>query len=51
MNLFTKRVSVQVAISLVGCSVALPQGRPLDPQLNAPVDTAPDTPANETKTN
>ena len=25
------------------------QKRPLDPQLNAPVDTAPDRPANETK--
>jgi len=30
MSSFTRRVSVQVAISLVGCSVALPQGRPLD---------------------
>jgi outer membrane protein len=27
------------------------QGRPLDPQLNAPVDTTPDTPANVPKTN
>jgi len=27
------------------------QGRPLDPQLNAPVDTAPDTPANVPRTN